>query len=373
MFFQPNTLAANSRLRGHWDELWANRNIWNRQHGAMVQQHQGILTGDLLSANNQQFVLNGNNLAGLGREFWAEIDNQVLQLRDQEIGMELVQDLMGVQTILPVGKTAKLYNVVGDIADDVQITMDGQAPYSFDHTEYDNDGDPIPVFTAGYGVNWRHAAGLNTVGVDLVLDSQRAKLRKFYKKIVKYFLDGSPKIKVNSYAGQGIRNHRNTIKINLGAGAGGVNIDLTTADAEALLSFFGQAGAFGAAARANRVDAYDVLWVSYEIWANMAQPYLINLGSGNASITGTVLQAILPFIPARTIKPTYALSGNEFLGYQRRQDVISPLVGMAVGVVPLPRPLPQTNYNFQIMSASGLQITKDAEGRSGVIYGGNLA
>ncbi|WP_242463460.1 major capsid protein [Cronobacter sakazakii] len=40
---------------------------------------------------------------------------------------------------------------------------------------------------------------------------------------------------------------------------------------------------------------------------------------------------------------------------------ISPLVGMAVGVVPLPRLMPQSNYNFQIMSAEGLQIKKEAK------------
>ncbi|MEN1557787.1 major capsid protein, partial [Pseudomonas aeruginosa] len=110
--------------------------------------------------------------AGLGREFWAEIDAQIIQYRNQETGMEIVNDLLQVQTVLPIGKTAKLYNVVGDIADDVSVSIDGQAPYSFDHTEYNSDGDPIPVFTAGYGVNWRHAAGMNTVGIDLVLDSQ---------------------------------------------------------------------------------------------------------------------------------------------------------------------------------------------------------
>src|SRR5690606_18432567 len=143
---------------------------------------------------------------------------QVVQLRNQEIGMEIVNDLMSVQTILPIGKTAKLYNVVGDIADDVSVSIDGQAPYSFDHTEYGSDGDPIPMFSAGYGVNWRHAAGLQTVGIDLVLDSQAAKLKKFNKRLVKYILDGDANIQVDAYPGQGLRNHRNTKKIDLAAG-----------------------------------------------------------------------------------------------------------------------------------------------------------
>ena len=362
MFFDAQSLAANSRLRAHWNDLWANRDIYNAQHQAMVAANRALMSPEMLAANA---------VAGLGRDFWAQVDGQILEMRNQEVGMEIVNDLLAVQTVLPIGKTAKLYNVVGDIADDVSVSLDGQPPYSFDHTEYDSDGDPIPVFTAGYGVNWRHAAGLSTVGIDLVLDSQRAKLRKFNKQLVSYVLDGDARIKVASYPGEGLRNHRNTVKIDLGGG--GASIDLTTASAADLLAFFGQAGAFGAAARANRVAAYDVVWVSYDIWANMAQPYLIDVnGATNALVGGSVMQAILPFTPVREFRPTYALSGNEFVGYERRRDVVSPLVGMATGVVPLPRPLPQTNYNFQIMAAMGLQVSKDADGHSGVVYGADL-
>lgn len=358
MYFSKETLAANSRLDGHWNELWANRNIWNAQNKSMIAANRQLLTPDMLAANA---------LGGLTRDFWAEIDNQIIQLRDQEIGMEIVNDLMSVQTILPVGKTAKLYNVVGDIADDVSISIDGQAPFSFDHTEYATGGDPVPVFTAGYGVNWRHAAGMNTVGVDLVLDSQMAKMRKFNQKRVNYYLNGDANIQVQSYPAQGLKNHRNTKKINLGSGSGGANIDLTTATAAQIMEFFGK-GAFGQTARNNKVAAYDVMWVSPEIWANLAQPYFVN-----GVVSGNVLQAVLPFAPVREIRQTFALKGNEFIAYQRRQDVISPLVGMAVGVVPLPRPLPNVNYNFQIMSAEGLQITTDGDGLSGVVYGAVLA
>ncbi|EBG9567405.1 hypothetical protein FJT95_22585, partial [Salmonella enterica subsp. enterica] len=254
MYFSKETLATNSRLGGHWNELWANRNMWNAQHDAMIAANRSNMTPEWLAVNA---------VGGFTRDFWAEIDRQVLQLRDQEVGMEIVNDLIGVQTVLSVGKTAKLYNVIGDIADDVSVSIDGQAPFSFDHTEYASDGDPIPVFTAGYGVNWRHAAGLNSVGIDLVLDSQMAKMRKFNQKRVNYYLNGDPNIQVQSYPAQGIKNHRNTKKINLGSGSGGANIDLTTADMTALFAFFGK-GAFGTLARANKVAQYDVMWVSPE-------------------------------------------------------------------------------------------------------------
>src|SRR5690606_17618281 len=121
------------------------------------------------------------------------------------------------------------------------------------------------------------------------------------------------------------------------------------------------------------VEAYDVLWVSPQIMANLMKPATVTLGGTTLLSGGTVQSVIQNFIPARAIRQTFALSGNEFIAYQRRQDVISPLVGMATGVVPLPRPMPQSNYNFQIMGAMGLQIKRDGEGKSGVNYGANLA
>ncbi len=366
MYFSRETLATNRRLHQHWNSLWAQRNIWDTSHRLMVNQYRGVMDAETLAAN----ALAGD---GLGREFWAEIDRQVIQLRDQQVGMEIVNDLMSVMQVLNIGKTAKLYSVVGDIADDVQVSLDGQPPYSFDHTEYDSDGDPVPVFTAGYGVNWRLAAGLNTVGIDIALDSQAAKMRKFHKRRVKAYLDGNETIKVQNYPSQGLRNHRNTTKINLGSGAGGANIDLTKASPAQALEFFGPTGPFGLTAQANQVTAYDVLWLSSEIMANLSKPYTIEVGNGsNAIVSGTVLDAIRKFMPVKDIRMTYALKGNEFLAYERRQDVVAPLVGMAVGVIPLPRPLPQSNYNFQIMSAEGLQIKRDDEGHSGVLYGADL-
>jgi len=362
MFFTREQLAVNSRLRGQWGELWANRDIFNSHQANMVASHRASMSPEMLACNAP---------AGFMRDFWQEVDRQVVQLRDQEVGMEILTDLLTVQTVLPVGKTAKLYNIVGDIADDVSVSLDGQAPYSFDHTEYNSDGDPIPVFSAGYGVNWRHAAGLNTVGIDLVLDSQAAKMRVYNGKLVSYLLDGNANIQVATYPGQGLRNHRNTIKIDLDAS--GANIDLTTATPAAMIAFF-TTGAFGQAARTNKVTAYDVLWVSYEIWANLSQPYLADLGGGASLGTSqTVAEYVSRFIPVREIRPTYALTGNEFLGYQRRQDVVSPLIGMATGVVPLPRPLPNTNYNFQILGAMGVSVKKDGDGHAGVIYGANIA
>ena len=353
MFFTPETLAVNRNMRGHWNELWAQRHIANQQHDMMVNAYRPAMTHDMLACNA---------LGGFAGEFWKEIDRQVIELRDQETGMEIVMDLPSIT--LPVGKTVRMYSAVGDIAKDVSVSIDGQAPYSFDHTEYASDGDPIPIFSAGYGVNWRLAQGLNTVGIDLVLDSQRAKMREFNKRLVDYTLNGDARIVVDGKAGQGLTNHRNTKKIDLTVAA----INLTTASLEDLVQFFGT-GAFGANRIANKIAAYDVMWVSPQIYANLSKPYV----STGGVISGQNQMAVLaPYTGVKEIRQSFALQGNEFLAYVKRSDQVATLDGMTTGITPLPRPLPQTNYNFQILAAMGIQVTADADGKSGVVYGAEL-
>lgn len=347
MYFTKENLATNARMQGHWNELWAQRNIFNAQHDAMIAANKANMTSEMLACNA---------VGGFAKEFWKEIDNQIIELNTEEIGIEIVNDLMGVQTVLPIGKTLKMYSVSGDISDEVVMSMDGQAPHGFDHTEYGSDGDPIPMFTAGYGVNWRLAHGLNTVGIDLALDSQRLKLKKFNKRRVKFYLEGNDAMVVDGHKAMGIKNHKNTQQLNL-------TTDLTTAQFDALIDFF-TIGEFGVLARNNFVAKYDVMWVSPEIMANLARPHIVN-----GAVVGSVLKTVMPFAPVGEIRQTFALKGNEIIAYQRRRDVISPLIGMTTGVVPVPRTMPTDNYNFKIMSAEGLQITCDMLGRSGVVYG----
>ncbi|WP_247191226.1 major capsid protein [Escherichia coli] len=347
MYFTKENLATNARMQGHWNELWAQRNIFNAQHDAMIAANKANMTSEMLACNA---------VGGFAKEFWKEIDNQIIELNTEEIGIEIVNDLMGVQTVLPIGKTLKMYSVSGDINDEVVMSMDGQAPHGFDHTEYGSDGDPIPMFAAGYGVNWRLAQGLNTVGIDLALDSQRLKLKKFNKARVKFYLEGNENMVVDGHKAMGIKNHKNTQQLTL-------TTDLKAATFDQLIDFF-TIGEFGVMARNNFVAKYDVMWVSPDVMANLARPHIVN-----GAVVGSVLQTVMPFAPVGEIRQSFALKGNEIIAYQRRRDVISPLIGMTTGVVPVPRTMPTDNYNFKIMSAEGLQITCDMLGRSGVVYG----
>ena len=242
-----------------------------------------------------------------------------------------------------------------------QMAVDGQAPYSFDHTEYAGDADPIPVISAGWGVNWRHFRGLQTEGFDLMMDSQRAKLRVYNEKLVDIVLNGASNIQVQSYASQGLRNHRNTKKIDLTVAA----IDLTTATAAQLIAFF--QGPFATLLRTNRIPELDILWVSDEVGVNLGKVYV-----ENGVTVGTVQEYLLKFIKVKEIRSDYALVGNEAVGYVRNRDVVTPLVGMATSIQMLPRPMPEHNYNARVIGAMGLQVKADAQGLGGVVYLGEL-
>lgn len=361
MYFSANNMQ-DVTVQRHFDHLRTQRAIWTRQNDLMVNSYRPDMDAAMLAANA---------LGGFSPQFWQQLDREVTRLAGQETGMEIVTDLLRVQKTLPIGKTAGMYNTMGDIADDVAVSIDGQAPYSFDQTEYGGDGDPVPMFTAGFGVNWRLVQGLNTVGIDIVMDSQEAKLRKYNKRIVSYTLDGDANINVGGLPAQGLRNHRNTYKINLGTGAGGASIDLTTATPAELVTFFTK-GAFANALRLNFIDRLSVLWVSPQIMGNLMQPYMVELGTNGATVAGTVLDAIKRFVGAEEVRQTFSLSGNEFLGYVRQSQWVAPLVGMTTGIVPLPRLMPQANYNFQIMGAMGIQVREDSEGHQGVFYGADL-
>lgn len=366
MFFTQENFQRHPSLLQQAQILDAHRTAFRTNQVAMIAQHAPLLQVDA----GAQWA--ANQIGGISRDYWAQIDRLVVEMRDQEFGMDILNDLLTVQTTLDIGKTARFYNMAGDIADDVAISIDGQAPFSWDHSDYNNDGDPVPVFTAGFGVNWRHNAGLGTVGLNLILDSQRAKMNKFNKKLVNYMLNGSTRINVQGKAGQGLTNHRHTVKLNLSAsGAGALNIDLTTATPQQLIDFF-TTGGFGQAMRANNIKRYSKAWVSPEIWANLSRSVPLVIG-GSEIISGrSVLQEIAPFVPADSIEQSYGLSGNQILAYVRRSDFVTPLVGMATSVVPVPRFMPQENYNFQIMGAMGMQVLADADGRSGVLWGANL-
>jgi len=350
MFFSQERIANNHNVNAHWANLWANR----RAHDDYIASTFSI------PAVNSQIM--GNS--AFATDFWKELDRTVVTSFKEVEGYEILQDLMQIETVVPIGKTVKDYPIRKAIANDVAVSVDGNAPYSKDHTGYDTDGDPSVIVTAGFGANWRHVAGLNTIGIDLVLDSQQEKSRVYNEKLVDILLNGDNSVVVDGKECQGLKNHRNTKKINLGSS--GSNIDLTSATAAEMLAFYTK-GAFYQNSLDNRIRVIDVEWVSPQIWANLQSDYVVN-----GVIKGSIWQEIVARGIVGEFRMTFALDGNETLGYVRQAQYLTVLNGMTTSITPVPRKMPNDNYDFQMMSAMGVQVKRDRDGLGKVVYCANF-
>lgn len=353
IIINKKNLELHSNLKSHAADEMDQRMEYNAIQKTLTEN---------LSRNSGSYV---KNAAGIfDSDYWLELDRQAVEIAGQDRGREIFNDLQGLVTVVPLGKTVRGYTQLGDISDHVTISMDMQTPQTFDHSSSTGDGDPIPGFTAGYGINWRHWLGLQTENIDLMLQSQRAKLVKFYEAMADYAMNGSTRIQEANYPGQGIKNHRNTIKLNLAAG--GLNINLTTATPDEVVTFF--SGEFATALNNNAVASVK-LWVSPEIRANLGKPYSANLGI----VAGSVEKQLLEFTPRISeIGTDYSLIGNEFVAYVKDKSFIEIPTGQAVTITPLPRIYPRDNFNNDISSAFGVQVKADSRGRSGVFYGAEL-
>lgn len=344
-------LARHSNLKSHAADEMDQRMEYNAIQKALTAN---------LAHDSGSYV---KNAAGIfGKDYWLELDSQAIEIAGQERGREIFNDIQDLATVVPLGKTVRGYQKLGDISDHVTISMDMQTPQTFDHSSMTGDADPIPGFTAGYGINWRHWLGLQTENIDLMLQSQRAKLVKFYEAMADYALNGNTRIQEANYPGQGIKNHRNTVKIDLTV----ANINLTTATPAAVVTFF--SGAFATALDNNAVASVK-LWVSPQVRANMGKPYSAELGI----VAGSVEKQLLEFTPRISeIGTDYSLSGNEFVAYVKDKTFLEVPVGQSVIITPLPRLMPRDNFNNDISSAFGIQVKTDSKGRSGVFFASNM-
>lgn len=336
--------------------------VQNQRKLAMAVQQDIVdrfghsLSGDDLVKNDaQQFDL----------KWWADIDRRAIETRDNDRGRELLTDLMKLATPVDIGFTIKTYGMQNGIDDQVKISMDGQTPVVYDHTDTSQTGDPIPIFNTGFGINWRKWLGQRNANLNTLADSQALKMKDILERMCNYCLDGDKRIKEAGFQGQGIRNHRNTRKIDMTVA--GIDLTATATTNDAIVDFWNQK--FAVQLDANYITGkIDVVWVSPEIDRRMKRPFSEAAGFKS----GTLEQAILLFGRVGEFRVTHKLKGNEFLAYNRDRDVITPLVGQALATVPVERRGPRDNFNFEIWGAMGIQIKADSNGRGSVFYAAKL-
>jgi hypothetical protein len=345
MRYFDKQLVANSRPhKAWWADVCADREHFHQSEEGLAKFH-------------------GNAAAILPRDAWLDLDSITRRVMRDDEGDAYMADLMPLAKAVNIGKIVHLNRVASD-AGRVTRSISGQVPETLDKVEYDYRGNPVPIFSSGYGREWREWNTLQSENFDALADDQEAVVAGIRSNMASYALDGDSSIVFQGYTAVGIRTSPLSKAINLGSAAGGANIDLSASGvtADAIEAFIN--GAFGAVLDANLVSRPVNLYISPEIARNWDRPYSLAAGTK----PGSLRDAIAANRRINKIEVTFKLTGNQFFGFVPSAEYIRPLVGMAVNTTAMTRMHPTANYNFLVMGAMGLEVRADFNGKSGVFY-----
>lgn len=342
MRYFDEALIANSRPHAAWwDELGVSRDYFHH-----VEDHFASFQG--------------NASAVLPRDAWLELDTITTRVMRDDGGNVFMSDLLALAKPVNIGTMAHLTRVASDTNNPVVRSMSGQVPVAMDKTVYDYRGTVVPIFSDGYGREWREWNTLRSANFDALADDQEGALDKINRNMADYVLDGDATIKFQGYTAYGLRNSPLTKLLNLGTGAGGANIDLTTATPDQLDAFFSQT--FGAMLDTNLITEKVNLYISPEI----ARAWDKQLSGSDGFKEGRIWDFVAKNRRINKIEVTHKLSGNQFFGFVPNARYIRPLIGMAVNTTAMTRLNPTDNYQFLVMGALGIEVRGDYNGKSGV-------
>lgn len=303
------------------------------------------------------------NAAQLPAEAWRDFDNNIKMLMTGDEMQGLMRDLEPLSRNVNVGKIVSEYRQFGGADLAVRSSIDGNHAKPVDNSSYDVDGALVLVHSTQVGRTWRELEGMRSEGFDMLLDDQTEAVRYVRRRMADDFVNGTSDLTYKGYKSFGIKSHPNTLALNLGAG--GLNVDLTSASltyADANKAFIAILSAMQGGSN-NAVGDVSIS-VSSAIWFNLMRP--ANPTAESASDSMLTLLGRIPGI--REIKKSDAVTGNELFAIILTSEYIRPIIGMPVTSTPIQRVTPMDDFNILVWSASGLQIKADAKGRSGVLY-----
>lgn len=304
------------------------------------------------------------NASILPRDAWFEFDNITTRVMRDDGGNVFMADLLALAKPVHIGKLVHMTRVASDTNNPVVRSLSGQVPVAMDKTVYDYRGTVVPIFSDGYGREWREWNTLQSENFDALADDHEGSLDKLNRNMADYVLDGDANIKFQGYSATGIRTNPLSKTINLGSAGGGANIDLSSPSTttDAIITFFTQT--FGAMLDTNLITEKVNVYVSPEIARNLDR----DLSTSSGFKGGSLLEHLLKNRRINKIESTHKLTGNQFFGFVPNARYIRPIVGMAVNTTAMTRLNPTDNYQFLNMGAMGLEIRADFNGKTGVFY-----
>lgn len=341
--FSKAAMAANSanakQMQEQWRLLNAQRTAFNAQEDNLARMYQV-------------------NSGRVPADVWRDMDSQTSLLMRQP-NLTLLTDLLPLAKSLNIGKIFAEYRIAGD-SGNTKTSISGDTDILVDKTPYTYDGNIVPVHTVGWSRDFREVAGMQSEGFDGLIDDSANSVRNLQNKMSDYIYNGDANVVFNGKQGYGVKNHPNTLPIDLGAG--GLNINLSTStDGVAIRKGFQQIR--DSLRITNAVVGQVTFYVSRTILSNLEQAW----NSSNASNV-TVLDMVRRLEGVAAVKEDASLTGNQVIALCLESQYIRPLVGMATGTYAVPRQMFNSKYSFYAANAVGLEIRKDATGKSAVAY-----
>ncbi|MCK4758733.1 MAG: phage coat protein, partial [Candidatus Aminicenantes bacterium] len=213
--------------------------------------------------------------------------------------------------------------------------------------------------------NFREWNGMTSEGFDGLIDDQRESVATLRQKLADSFMDGHLDkdgniIVVDALSWSGMRNDARVEQVDLGAA--GVNFDFTD-----------QAQTF-ATIEANFKEVRDIMWITnncqkeltYYVSREIASNFERN--SSESYSSEKILNRLAQLMGVTAIKPTSKLTGNQMMGFPLDSSSISPIVGMGINTVAMPRPVYNSNYEFAVWGAIGFEVRQDFAGNTCAFY-----
>lgn len=341
--FSKSQMAVNGQNAKHMNEQFKLVKNLRKAHDLKEQ------------AFNRDFQVNDGRIP---QDVWRDMDARTAQLMRQP-NLTLLTDLLPLAKSLSIGKIFAEYRVASD-AGNVMTSISGEADILNDKTAYTYDGNIVPVHTVGWSRDFREVAGMQSEGFDGLIDDAANSIRNLQSRMSNYVYNGDASVVFNGKQGFGVKNHPNTLQISFAASLANINLTTST-DGVAMRKAFQFIR--DALRITNAVDGGISFYVSRSILSNMEQAW----NSSNASNV-TVLDMVRRLEGVVSIKEDASLTGNQVIAACLEDRFIRPLVGMATGTYAIPRQMFNDKHRFFAANAVGLEIRKDAEGKSAVAY-----
>lgn len=354
MIFQEAIVGNSRSAREQWQEVIRARDgyMFNEQAHAQVLRQAGFVGNEGL----------------IPQDVYQEFDNVTVQRFRSDDGDTILNDLLPLSRSVSIGKLVHKFRRASD-AGTVQTSMTGQIGVKMDQTEFNYDGSIIPIHDTGFGRNWREWNAQTSEGFDALIDDQRECVASIRRHVIDQFLDGHRDAKgelitIDSISWAGMRNDSRVAQVDIGAS--GVNFDFT----DAAQTYTAIEAAFK--------QVRDVLWITnkcekeatYYISREMASNFERNSSESYSSEKITNRLAQLNGVAA--IKISSKLSGNEFMAIPLSDNLVRPVVGMAVNTVAMPRPVYNSNYDFAVWGAIGFEVRSDYSGNKCALFAQEL-